>query len=70
MQHIKIVFKFTDFADIGKTFQYPFGEYNFHHGNINGIEDWFDLKRNIQKNLQTMMKVYHLQSIGILSTQN
>jgi len=37
--------QFTDFADIGKTFQYPFGEYNFHQGNINGIEDWFDLKK-------------------------
>ena len=37
--------QFTDFSEIGSTFQYPFGEFDF-SDKIQGLKDWFDLARN------------------------
>lgn len=36
--------QFTDFSEIGSTFQYPFGKFDF--TNKDGLKDWFDLARN------------------------
>ena len=36
--------QFTDFSEIGSTFQYPFGKFDFE--NKDGLKDWFDLARN------------------------
>ena len=37
--------QFTDFSEIGSTFQYPFGEFDF-QDKLQGLKDWFDLARN------------------------
>ena len=36
--------QFTDFREVGTTFQYPFGTY-YLDNTANGIEDWFDLQK-------------------------
>jgi hypothetical protein len=36
--------QFTNFREIGSTFQYPFGQYDY-SDTVEGMKDWFDLSR-------------------------